>query len=98
MYLLHDTGIMAVLDAETGKELYKARVGGIGHTFSASPLAIGNRLLFLDEEGTTVIVEPGPEYKEIGQNKLDEMTLASPAVADNSLFIRTETRLYKIAK
>ncbi len=37
----------------------QARVGGIGHTFSASPLAIGNRLLFLDEEGTTIIVEPG---------------------------------------
>ena len=98
MYLLHDTGIMAVLDAETGKELYKARVGGVGHTFSASPLAIGNRLLFLDEEGTTIVVEPGPEYKEIGQNKLDEMSLASPAVADNSLFIRTETKLYKIGR
>ena len=98
MYLLHDTGIMAVLDAETGKELYKARVGGIGHTFSASPLAIGNRLLFLDEEGTTVVVEPGPEYTEVGQNPLDEMSLASPAVASNGLFIRTETKLYKISK
>lgn len=98
MYLVHDTGIMAVLDAETGKELYKARVGGVGHTFSASPIAIGNRLLFLDEEGTMVVVEPGAEYKEIGQNSLDEMTLASPAVAGDALFIRTETKLYKIAK
>lgn len=98
MYLVHDTGIMVVLDAETGKELYKARVGGVGHTFSASPLAVGDRLLFLDEEGTTVIVEPGATYKELGQNVLDEMSLASPAVADNSLFIRTETKLYRIGK
>ena len=98
MYLLHDTGIMAVLDAETGKELYKARVGGVGHTFSASPIAIGNRLLFLDEEGTTIIVEPGAEYKELGQNKLDEMSLASPAVANDSLFIRTESKLYRIGR
>ena len=98
MYLLHDTGIMTVLDAETGKELYKARVGGTGHTFSASPIALGDRLLFLDEEGTTVVVEPAGEYREIRQNALDEMTLASPAVADGALFIRTETKLYRIAK
>lgn len=96
MYLLHDTGIMAVLDAETGKELYKARVGGIGHTFSASPLVVGNTIYFLDEEGTTIVVEAGAEYKELGQHPLDEMTLASPAIADNSLFIRTETKLYRI--
>jgi outer membrane protein assembly factor BamB len=98
LYLLHDTGIMAVLDAETGKELYKARVGGIGHTFSASPLVVGNHLYFLDEEGTMIVVEPGAEYKEIAQNSLDEMTLASPAVADNSLFIRTEAKLYRIGR
>jgi hypothetical protein len=98
MYLVHDTGIMAVLDAETGKELYKARVGGVGHTFSASPIAIGNRLLFLDEEGTTVIVEPGAAYTEVRQNTLDEMSLASPAVAGDALFIRTESRLYRISK
>ena len=98
LYLLHDTGIMTVLDAETGKELYKARVGGIGHTFSASPIVADGRIFFLDEEGTTVVVEPGAEYKELRQNSLDEMTLASPAVADNSIFIRTETRLYRIGK
>jgi len=98
MYLVHDTGIMTVLDAETGTELYKARVGGAGHTFSASPVAIGNRLLFLDEEGTMVVVEPGAEYKEVRQNALDEMSLASPAVADNAIFIRTETRLYRISQ
>jgi len=86
MYLLHDTGIMTVLDAETGRELYKARVGGTGHTFSASPIALGDRLLFLDEEGTTVVVEPAGEYREVRQNALDEMRLASPAVADGALF------------
>lgn len=96
LYLLHDTGIMTVLDAETGKELYKARVGGVGHTFSASPLVAGERIYFLDEEGTMVVVTPGAEYTEVTKNALDEMTLASPAVADNSLFIRTETKLYRI--
>lgn len=96
VYLVHDTGIMAVHDAATGKEIYKARVGGVGHTFSASPVLAGNRLYFLDEEGTTIVVQPGDTYKELAQNSLGEMTLASPAVADGSLFIRTETKLYRI--
>jgi hypothetical protein len=37
VYLVHDTGIMVVVAADTGKEIYKARVGGVGHTFAASP-------------------------------------------------------------
>ena len=45
-----------------------------------------------------MVVEPGSEYREVGQNALDEMSLASPAVADNALFIRTETKLYRIGK
>jgi outer membrane protein assembly factor BamB len=96
VYLVHDTGVMGVYAADTGRQLFKARVGGVGHTFSASPVAVGNRLYFLDEEGTTIVLEAGDSYKELAQNALDEMTLASPAVAEGSLFIRTETKLYRI--
>ena len=39
-----------------------------------------------------------PEYKEIARNELDEMSLASPAVAGNALYIRTQSKLYKIGK
>jgi outer membrane protein assembly factor BamB len=98
VYLVHDTGIMGVYAADTGRELFKARVGGVGHTFSASPVAAGGRLYFLDEDGTTIVVAPGDSYKELAQNKLDEMTLASPAVAEGSLFIRTEKKLYRVGR
>ena len=47
-YLVHDTGILAVLNARTGEQIYKVRVGGGGHTFSASPVAAGNRVLPAD--------------------------------------------------
>ena len=96
IYLVHDTGIMTVLRAETGEEIYRARLGGIGHTFSASPIAAGNRLYFPDEEGVTIVLEAGDEYKEISQNDLGELTFASPAVVGNALFIRTESKLYRI--
>ena len=96
VYLVHDTGIMVVVAADTGKEIYKARVGGVGHTFAASPIATADRIYFPDEEGVTIVIAPGDEYREIAQNDLGEMTLASPAVAGNSLFIRTAQKLYRI--
>jgi outer membrane protein assembly factor BamB len=96
VYLVHDTGIMVVLAADSGKEIYKARVGGVGHTFSASPIATASRIYFQDEEGVTIVLAPGDEYREIAKNDLAEMTLASPAVAGNALFVRTEQKLYRI--
>ncbi|MEZ5316224.1 MAG: PQQ-binding-like beta-propeller repeat protein [Vicinamibacterales bacterium] len=95
-YLVHDTGIMGVYDAATGRELYKARVGGVGHTFSASPVAASGRIYFPDEEGVTVVVEAGDAYRELAQNDLGEMTLASPAVTGDALIVRTETKLHRI--
>ena len=96
VYLVHDLGTMLVLSADSGKEIYRARVGGPGHTFSASPVATANRIYFSDEEGVTVVLDAGDSYREIAQNDLGAMTLASPAVAGNALFIRTDSRLYRI--
>jgi outer membrane protein assembly factor BamB len=96
-YLVHDTGVLTVLDAASGRQIYKVRVGGGGQTFSASPVGAGRRVFMLAEEGTTFVLDSGPEYKEIAKNDLGEMSLASPAIAGDAIYIRTETRLYKIA-
>jgi len=95
-YLLHDTGILTVLNAQTGQQIYKVRVGGGGHTFSASPVAVGNRVLMLTEEGVTFVLQAGDEYKELAKNDLAEMSLASPAVAGGAIYIRTQSKLYRI--
>jgi outer membrane protein assembly factor BamB len=97
-YIVHDTGILTVLHALTGAQLYKVRVGGGGHTFSASPVAIGDRVLMLTEEGVTFVLQAGDEYKELAKNDLAEMSLASPAIAGGSIYIRTESTLYRIGK
>ncbi|HET7695628.1 MAG TPA: PQQ-binding-like beta-propeller repeat protein [Vicinamibacterales bacterium] len=96
-YVIHDTGILTVFDARTGRLAYKVRVGGGGQTFSASPIGAGNRVLLLTEEGTTFVLDAGAAYTEVAKNDLGEMSLASPAIAGNALYIRTESKLYKIA-
>ena len=96
VYAVNDTGILQVFEAKTGKELYKARVGGVGNTFSASPWAYGGKVFFLSEEGDTFVIKPGDTYEEIAKNSLGEMTLASPAVTRDGLFVRTQSKLYRI--
>ena len=96
VYVINDNGIMQVADATTGKELYKARVGGGGLTFSSSPLASNGRIYAVSEDGDVVVFEAGDEYKELAKNSLGEMSLATPAAESNSLYIRTATKLYKL--
>ena len=97
VYIVNDNGILTVFDAAEGKEIYKARVGGAGNTFSASPWAAGGKVFFLSEDGHTFVIEAGDKYVELGKNSLDEMSLATPALAADAMFIRTQTRLYRIA-
>jgi outer membrane protein assembly factor BamB len=97
-YLVHDTGILNVLDARSGKPIYRARVGGGGHTFSASPVGFGSRVLFVTEEGVSFVLDTGDTYQEVAKNDLGEMVLASPAIAGDALYIRTQSKLYKIAR
>ena len=42
------------------------------------------------------VLEAADAYKEIARNDLEEMSLASPAIAGGAIYIRTETRLYRI--
>jgi outer membrane protein assembly factor BamB len=97
MYVVNDNGVLTVFDAVTGKEAYKARAGGTGHTFSASPWAGNGMVYLLSEDGLTIAIEAGDRYVERSRNDLGEMTLATPALSPDALFIRTQTRLYRIA-
>lgn len=97
VYSINDNGILQVADAETGKELYKARVGGGGLTFSASPLASKGRIYAMSEDGDVVVFEAADEYKELAKNSFGEMSLATPAADANSLYVRTATKLYRVA-
>jgi outer membrane protein assembly factor BamB len=96
VYAVNDTGIMQVFDGKSGREIYKARVGGVGNTFSASPWAYAGKVFCLSEEGDTFVLNPGDAYDEVGKNSLGEMAFASPAVTRDGLYIRTQGRLYRI--
>ena len=94
LYLVDDSGIAACLDAKTGKQHWKRRIGG---NFTASPLYAEERIYLLDEAGKTYVIAPTKEeYRELAVNELPGRTQASIAAADESLFLRTDTSLYRI--
>lgn len=93
IYVVDDEGTAQCLDAITGKPLWKKRLGG---RFRCSPLQIGNHVYFLNQDGKATIIETGREFKIKATNQLEGMFLASPAVADGALFLRSATHLYRI--
>src|SRR5438552_6333688 len=92
-YTLMDRGFMTSNDAKTGKEIYgRQRISPDSGTFSASPWSYNGKIFAISEEGDTFVMQAGPEFKLLGRNSLDEMTLASPAVINDRLIIRTTTK------
>jgi len=94
LYVVSDTGIASCLDARTGAVRWQQR---LGNGFSASPLAADGRIYFLDEDGRTTVLKMGTSGERLSVNALEGPALASIGVADQSLFIRTASSLYRIA-
>jgi outer membrane protein assembly factor BamB len=94
-YVLYDRGFFGCFEAMTGKPAYeKQRLPA--SAFTASPWAYHGKVFCLSEDGDTVVVQAGPEFKVLGKNSLDEMCMATPAIARGSLLLRTEGKLYRL--
>lgn len=93
LYLLADSGVLSCLDAKSGKVHYQERACGQS---SASPVYAEGRIYLLDEQGLGVVLAPGKEFKKLAENPLGERTLASYAMTDGALFIRSEENLFRI--
>jgi len=98
-YILHDRGFLTCNDPGTGKPIYpRQRISSDTATFTASPWAYNGKVFALSEDGDTFVFQSVPEFKVLGKNSLNEMALATPAVAGGSLIIRTASKLYRISK
>jgi outer membrane protein assembly factor BamB len=99
LYTLLDRGFFTAHDAKTGEEIYgRQRITTEASGFTASPWAYNGRIFALSEDGDTFVIQAGPEFKVLGRNSIGEMTLATPAVVQDSVIIRTHSRLYRIAR
>lgn len=96
LYFVGDSGGMfTCLDAKTGQEVYRQRLGG---SHSSSPLFADGHIYLCDREGTTCVIAPGREYRELGRNTLPGRIMATPAAVGDSIYLRTDSALYRIGR
>lgn len=93
-----ETGILSRYDAKTGNVTYRTRIDPAATAFTSSPWAYNGRVFILDEEGKTYVVAAGEKFELLRTNVLEDMALATPAIAGDRLLLRTEHRLYSIRR
>ena len=98
LYTVYDQGFITCHNAKNGELVYRKRRFSPGGSFTASPWAYNGMIFCLSEDGLTYVVKAGPKYKLLGTNRLKELTIACPAVADGKLLIRTASKLYCISQ
>ncbi len=93
VFVLKDRGILFCLDRHTGEVVWgPERVDTA--VYSASPLVADGKLYVTSEEGTTTVLAAAPEFEVLAENIISENTLASQALSQNRLLLRTSDALY----
>jgi outer membrane protein assembly factor BamB len=97
LYTCSNAGIVTCYEAKTGKQVYQKRLGGSGG-YTASPVAADGRLYFTGEEGEIRVIKAGPTFELLAVNKMADVCMATPAIADGMIFVRTQQFLYGIGR
>jgi outer membrane protein assembly factor BamB len=92
LYVLSNSGMLACYEARTGKKRYSERVGGTSG-YTASLVAADGRLYCVSESHGVRVVKAGPEFELLAVNPVGETCMATPAIADGVLYLRTEKHL-----
>jgi outer membrane protein assembly factor BamB len=90
LFLWHDRGTVTCIDLSTHEEYWRQRVGG---RFHSSPVRVGDRIYCVSLDGEVVVLAASKEYKLLARNKLEEPVQATPAVANNRIYFRTDSSL-----
>ncbi len=93
LYTVQNGGIVYCRDAKTGELVYSGRLGALGYYYS-SPVAADNKVYIASADGVVVVLDAGEQLKILATNKLDGATLATPAIVDGNIYIRTDNHLY----
>jgi len=96
LYSCRDNGVLSCYRARTGELVYQQRLGRGGSGFSASPVAADGQLYFTSEEGDVYVIRAGPTFELLATNALGEVTMATPAISEGTLFFRTRSHLMAV--
>ena len=93
LYTFKNGGIVFCRAAKTGELVYSGRLGALGYYYS-SPVAADNKIYIASANGVVVVLDAGEQLKILATNELDGAILATPAIVDGNIYVRTEAHLY----
>jgi hypothetical protein len=93
IYTAADENYVTCVEAATGQVVWSERIAG---RYAASPIYAGGRLYFCNQQGLTTVLKPGRTFAVLATNALADGFMASPAVVDRALLLRTKTHLYRV--
>lgn len=98
LFLVKKGGISAAFDLKDGSTVWgKKRIGNFGNYY-ASPVAAGDRIYVPGENGYIVTLKAGPEIEMLAKNDVGDSLVATPAIANNRIYVRTLNSLHCFAE
>jgi len=96
LYVLANNGVFDAYDLETGEEIYRQRLPHVGSGFSASPVAADGRIYLANEDGEMLVIAAGREFRHLATNVMGELLMATPALSDGAMYVRSSASLFSI--
>ena len=91
VFVLGNGGAVTAYDVRTGRQLSQVRAGT--GEFCASPVAADGKIYVFSTAGDATVLRAGPALDVLARNRMGETTIATPAVADGTLYVRTAGHL-----
>jgi outer membrane protein assembly factor BamB len=98
LYVLANNGVFDAYDLRTGEEVYRQRLPHVGSGFSASPVAADGKIYLSSEDGEVLVVAAGREFKHIATNSMGELLMATPALSEGVLYLRSSASLFAVGR
>jgi outer membrane protein assembly factor BamB len=96
LYVVNYNGVLMVYDSKTGERKYQERLGRGTSAFTSSPVAADGKVFIASEDGHVIVLEAGPTFKVLADNDMTESTLATPALSEGLLLVRTQRNVVAI--
>ncbi len=93
VYMIKNGGTVSCMDAETGKLLYRERLGAAG-LYCSSPICADGRIYIVSGKGIITVFAAGDTLQILARNDLKEQIFSTPAVVENKLYVRTVKHMY----
>jgi len=98
LYVLANNGIIDAYELETGEEIYRSRIPHLGSGFSASPVAADGKIYLSNEDGDMIVIAAGREFRHIATNPMGELLMATPALSEGVMYVRSAQSLFAIGR